>query len=268
MQKGTPGKKKPKIVVKPMLAGQALDAMSLKRALRVTGGVLISLFFYVVFGFMLTFENLLLRILVNAVLLFMGAGLLYMTGATHGEADAAFGEIMYQREAEGKSVPQSERARSFLPAKGIVTALLGALPFVLLALVVTFTAQLQTYSLGALPEWLSTYRRQPEIGDALRYYETTVAFGVLDVIKLIVRFVILPFIGIVGSTNASAVLLVERLSPLLALFVPAGYALGYLRGKELRARVHTSIALSRRRKKNKEKKERQRRQQKGPEQLV
>ena len=268
MQKGTAGKKKPKIVVKPMLAGQALDVMSYKRALRVAGGVLISMFFYVVFGFLLTFENVILRILVNSVLIFMSAGLLYMTGATHGEADAAFGEIMYQREAEGKGVPASERARSFLPVKGIVTALLGALPFVLLALVVTFTAQLQTYSLGALPEWLAPYRRQAEIGDALKYYETTVAFGVMDGIKLIVRFVILPFIGMVGSTNAAAVLLVERLSPLLVLFVPAGYALGYLRGKELRARVHTSIAMSRRRKKNKDKKERQRRQQKGPEQLV
>lgn len=268
MQKGTPGKKKPQIVVKPMLAGQALDVMSGKRALRVAGGVLISMFFYVVFGFLLTFENIILRVLVNAVLVFMSAGLLYMTGATHGEADAAFGEIMYQREAEGKSVPQGERARSFLPVKGIVTTLLGALPFVLLALVVTFTAQLQTYSLGVLPEWLTAYRRQAEIGDALRYYETTVSFGVLDGIKLIVRFAILPFIGIAGSTNAAAVLLVERLSPLFVLFVPAGYGLGYLRGKELRSRVHTSIAMSRRRKKNKEKKERQRRQQKGPEQLV
>lgn len=268
MQKSTTGKKKPQIVIKPMLAGSALDVMTFNRALRVAGGVLISMFFYVVFGFLLTFENVVLRILVNTVLLLIGAGLLYMTGATHGEADAAFGEIMYQREQEGKSVPKSERSRGFYKPKGFATAFLGVLPFVLLALVVTFTARLQTYSLGALPEWLTIYRRQPEIGDALRYYETAVSFGVLDGIKLIVRFAVLPFIGMVGSTNAAAVLMVERLSPLLVMAVPAGYALGYLRGKDLRIRVHTSIAQSKRRKKNKDKKERQRRQDKGPEQLV
>ena len=268
MQKSIPGKKKPKIVTKPMLTGSAADVMTFKRALRVAGSVLVAVFIYLVFGSLLMFDNLFLRVLTNGALILLSGGFLYMSGASHGEADAAFGEIMFQREAEKKTVPESDKARCFMPAKGLCTALLGALPFVLLSLIVAVTAQLQTYSLGMLPDWLSTYRRQAEIGDALRYYESTVSLGALDIVHLAVRMVILPYVSIVGSGNAQAVLLVERLSPLLSLIVPAGYALGYIRGKELRTRVHTSIAQSRRRKKNKDKKERQRRQQKGPEQLV
>ena len=268
MQKNVPGKKKPKIVTKPILTGRAVDKMTFKRALRVAGSVLVSVFLYLVFGSLLMFENLFLRLLSNTALVLVSAGFLYMSGASHGEADAAFGEIMFQREADGKTVPEEEKARSFMPLKGVCTALFGALPYVLLALAIALTAQLATYTLGALPDWLSAYRRQAEIGDALRYYESTASLGVLDIIRLAVRMTILPYVSMVGSSNAQAVLLVERLSPLLVLIVPAGYALGYLRGRELRTRVHTSIAQSRRRKKSKEKKERQRRQQKGPEQLV
>lgn len=268
MQKSVPGKKKPKIVTKPILTGRAVDKMTFKRSLRVAGSVLISVFLYLVFGSMLMFENLFLRLLSNSALVLVSAGILYMSGASHGESDAAFGEIMFQRQTEGKNVPENEKARCFMPLKGVCTALFGALPFVALALVIALTAELATYTLGALPDWLSTYRRQAEIGDALRYYESTASFGVLDILRVAVRMTILPYVSMVGGGNAQAVLMVERLSPVLELIVPAGYALGYLRGKELRARVHTSIAQSKRKKKNKEKKERQRRQEKGPEQLI
>ncbi len=268
MQKSVPGKKKLQIVTKPMLTGQAVDQMTFRRALRVAGSVLVAVFIYLVFGSLLMFDNLFLRLLTNTALILMSGGFLYMSGASHGESDAAFGEIMYQRQAEGKTVPDSDKARCFAPVKGVCTFLLGALPFVLLCLVVAATAQVQTYTLGALPDWLSSYRRQAEIGDALRYYESGVSLGALDFVHLAVRLIILPFVTAVGSENAHAVLLVLRLSPVLALIVPFGYALGYFRGKDLRSRVHTSIAQSRRRKKNKEKKERQRRQQKGPEQLI
>ena len=268
MQKSNTAKKKPKIVTKPILTGRITDSFTIKRALRVTGSIVVAVFLYMVFGVLMMFDNMILRLLANTALVLLGAGFLYMSGATQGEADAAYGEIMYQRREEGKEVPDSEIARSFHPSKGIATAFIGALPFVLLAIIVAVTTQLQTYSLGTLPDWISAYRQQTELGEPLRYYDSTTSFGVLDAINLLVRFVILPYVGMVGSSNAQAVLLVERLSPLLVLIVPAGYAIGYFRGKDLRARVHTSIAQSKRRKKKKDKKERQNRQQKGPEQLI
>jgi hypothetical protein len=268
MQKGAAGKKKPVIVTKPILNGRAVDGNTFKRALKVAGGILVAVFIYFVFGSILLFQNIILRILTNSVILAICGGFLYMSGASQGEADAAFGEIMHQRVEEGKTVPDSDRARSFTPIKGICTALLGASPFVLLCLAAALTAVLQTYSLGALPDWTASYRRQPEIGDALLYYVSTASIAVIDIVHIAVRMLMLPFVSMVGAGNANAVLLVERLSPLLVLVVPAGYTLGYMKGKSLRSRVHTSIAQSKRKKKNRDKKERQRRQQKGPEQLI
>lgn len=268
MQRSVPGKKKPKIVTKPLLTGSLTDSATAKRALRVAGSLLVTVFIYLVFGSILIIENLFFRLLANGALVIMCAGLLYMSGASQGESDAAFGEIMYQRTQEDKPVPGSERARCFHPAKGLVTALIGASPYVLIALIAAVTAQLATYSLGALPGWLSAYQRQGEIGNALRYYEMGAAFGAIDIIQLAARLMILPYVSMVGAGNAAAVLWVQRLAPLLVLLIPAGYALGYLRGRELRARVHTSIAQSRRKKKTRDKKERRQRQQKGPEQLI
>jgi hypothetical protein len=268
MQGSASGKKKPKIVTKPLLTGSMLDGATAKRALRVAGSMLVTVFLYLVFGSLLVVENLFLRLLANGALILMCGGLLYMSGATQGEADAAFGEIMYQRSQEGKPVPDSERARSFYPLKGVATAFLGASPYVLLALVSAVTVQIETYSLGALPSWLSAYQRQGEIGSALSYYQSGTSFGVLDFVQLGSRLMILPYVSMAGASNAAAVLLVQRLAPILVLLIPSGYALGYLRGREMRARVHTSIAQSKRKKKSKDKKEQQRRQQKGPEQLI
>jgi hypothetical protein len=268
MQGSASGKKKPKIVTKPLLTGSMLDGATAKRALRVAGSMLVTVFVYLVFGSLLIIENLFLRLLANGALILMCGGLLYMSGASQGEADAAFGEIMYQREKEGKPLPDSERARCFHPLKGLATAFLGASPFVLLALVSAVTVQIATYSLGALPGWLSSYQRQGEIGSALGNYQTSVAFGVLDIVQLASRLMILPYISMAGAENAAAVLVVQRLAPILVLLIPGGYALGYLRGREMRARVHTSIAQSKRKKKSRDKKEQQRRQQKGPEQLI
>jgi len=268
MQKSASGKKKPKIVRKPMLQGSFHDKTGRKRAFRVSGAVLVSGFVYLVFGSMLVMDSLILRILFNTLLIAMCAGFLYMTGARHGEADAAYAEIMFQRSQEGKELADADRARCFHPLKGTYTALLGALPFVLLAIPAAITAKASTYTLGVLPSWLTIYQRQPEIGNALSYYAATSSTGILDYLQIVDRLLVLPFVTMVGNGDASAVLLIQRLSPLLVLFVPAGYALGYLQGKELRARVHTSIAQSARKKKRKETKERQKRQQKGPEQLI
>ena len=266
MQKN--GKKKPAIVQKPIMHGAWSDKLARKRALRVTGSILMTVFIYLVFGSMLMIENLILRVLANCALVLLSAGFLYMTGAGHGEADAAFSEIMYQRDKEGKNIPEADRARCFHPLKGLFTAALGAAPYFLLALILALTAQIQTYTLGALPSWLDAYRRQAEIGNPLSYYSVSVSMGVLDYVRLGVRVLILPYVSMVGSGNASLVLLVERLSPLLVLIVPSGYALGYYKGKSLRDRVHTSIAQNKRRKKRKDMKEKQKRQQKGPEQLI
>ena len=68
-----------------------------------------------------------------------------------------------------------------------------------------------------------------------------------------------PFVNIAGANNADALLLVDRLSPLLCLLTPACYGLGYLRGPQLRALVHGNIRQNKRKHNAKERKAREQR---------
>ena len=61
------------------------------------------------------------------------------------------------------------------------------------------------------------------------------------------------------AQNTDALLLVDRLSPLLCLLTPACYGLGYLRGPQLRALVHGNIRQNKRKHNAKERKAREQR---------
>lgn len=55
---------------------------------------------------------------------------------------------------------------------------------------------------------------------------------------------IFPFANIATTDNADALLLVDRLSPLLICLPALGFPLGYLTGPRSRALVHGDIATS------------------------
>ena len=266
-QKKSGKKKKPVIVEKPMLRGRIIEKNAARRSLRVVGTILIMLFVYLIFGSMLMIDNMLLRIVANVALLGACGSLFYMNGATNGESDAAFSEIMYQRKQDNGSVDSAEAAKCFNPLKGFFTAFLGALPIFIVAVVLAIFAQPQVYSLGVLPSWVQGFERQANIGAALLYYHNDVSMSAIDIVRLVARLSILPFITMF-DTGTAASLLLERLSPLLCLLVPMGYGLGYMRGKMLRAQVHTSIAANKRKRKRKEQRQRQQRKAKEPERLV
>ena len=90
-----------------------------------------------------------------------------------------------------------------------------------------------------------------------------------DVLRLIIRVAIMPFVSMTGSENRDGLLLLERLSPMLVLLPACAYGTGYLQGQRERTRIHTGIAESNRRRIRKEKKARKARTAapKGPTQL-
>ena len=210
-------------------------------------------------GSALAFDNTALRVICNGVVLLMVMGLMYNDGARMGESDTAFAEIAMNRKNEGKNVPDSELDRCFHPLKGFVTAACGAAPVFIIALIYAFMAQKQTYSLGVLPSWVSAYEEHADIGAALAYYHQTSAVQLADVLRVAVRLLLFPFVNIAGANNADALLLVDRLSPLLCLLTPACYGLGYLRGPQLRALVHGNIRQNKRKHNAKERKAREQR---------
>ena len=100
-------------------------------------------------------------------------------------------------------------------------------------------------------------------------YTVREGMSAVDVIRIIVRICVMPFVSMAGAENRDAMLMVERLSPLLVLLPAIAYGTGYLQGQKERTRIHTGIAESRKNRARKEKRARKARMNrpKGPEQL-
>ena len=258
--------KKPKIVTKPFLQGSVTDRATAKDAAKFFGSTVLMLVLFLLLCSMMMWDSLLLRLITNGVVLAMAYILFYAAGVSKGSLAVNQGEMMYQREQQGKNVDPGDRRACYHPLKGYVTGALGVLPLFLCALAFAFIAQRQMYGLSVLPSWLEGYMRRSDIGGALAYYSVHDPIGVEDVLRMIVRMMDMPLVSILGTDNADRLLLLERLSPLLALLPGALYGFGYTRGVAARTRVHSSIAAANRKHRRKEKKLRQRRMQ-GPEQL-
>ena len=120
-----------------------------------------------------------------------------------------------------------------------------------------------------LPSWMETFMRRPEIGGALAAYTQAVSVSFTDIIRLIVRIAMMPFVSMAGADNKGLLLMLERLSPLILLLPALAYGIGYLQGPARRKTVHTEIAENRRKRISREKRERKKRNivHKEPEQL-
>lgn len=263
--------RKPNIekVEKPYLTGSfcGKDAWKQvpKRMLAVLG---ISLLYFIGSVFM-SFDSLAGR-LISAILI-VGLVVYYqlLKGMSQGAADVAYGEMMYDRQAEGKPLDKADSERCFHRLKGFFEAFMGTLPFVVLALIFAFIAKPMTYVLGVLPSWTSELMLQNEFGDALSYYALEASFTMEGVLRVVVRAMTMPFISVATVMGDGAALWAERLSPLFVLVGPMCYGVGYLFGPDQRTRINTGIKMGDDKKRRKERKARkQRRQSKAPERLI
>ena len=80
--------------------------------------------------------------------------------------------------------------------------------------------------------------------------------GLVDILRIIVRLTVMPFISLVGTSDHYGVYLIEKLSPLILLLPACAYGTGYLTGPSVREKVHTAISENDRRRERREKKER------------
>lgn len=266
MQKNANGKKKntPTPVYKPFLRGNMVSALALKRGLKVFGILAAFAFFGVLASGVFAFDNALFRILINGVLLAFGCLLMMNEGSRFGEGDVTFAEIALKRQEEGKEVTKQDRDTCYHPGKGFVSALVGAAPFLLVSIVYALIATKQSYTLGVLPSWVQSYEGQSEIGQALAYYHESSAVTLEQILRLVVRLLLFPYMNMFGAGDYGRLLVLDRLSPLLTLIIPVFYGIGYLRGPQLRAMVHGNIRMARRRHNRKERKAREQRVRKTP----
>ncbi len=262
MQKNTSKKKKGmKPVYVPHLRGEVVSREAGIRSLKVLGFIVMFIFIYTMLGGALSFDNVLLRVLCNVALLAAGGMVFYGEGAGHGETDVGLGEIAQKRLDEGRKVHESDKKLCYHPFKGLYVAAVGVLPFFLICLVFSFIAKKQGFSLGVLPSWVSTYESQSEVSQALAYYHEVNPMTLEAILRILVRLINFPYVTMLGIDSYEMMYLVDKLSPLLCLTLPACYVIGYSRGPHLRALVHGNIRLNRRKHNKREQRARQERRQ-------
>lgn len=268
------GKQQPvEIVRKPILQGSWHGKDARKIAFKRFMSVIATTAIYLFGSILLGMDALWGRILMGVTLVVGVTYYQYVHGLNQGENDTAYGEIIYARRESGKTVPAEECERSFHPMKGLFAALVGSAPFVLLTLVFAFMAKPVYYAINVLPSWAEGLMTQTEFAAGLSYYAVSETMAVVDIMRVIVRSMIMPFVNIASSFGVDEMLLVERLSPILVLISPLGYGIGYMGGQRLRDQVNTGIKMGDERKKKREmkarkKRQRQQRPAKGPERLV
>ena len=258
-------KDKIKPIKKPYLTGRPFGRQVFSRLWRVVGLYVLFVFLYLILGTALTFGNTVLRVSVNVLLFLAMCALTYMEGLRNGDADVAFAEIAYTRRENGKNVDEEDLQKCFHPLKGFVTAILGALPFLLCALVYALIVHKQTYQLQSLPSWVGSYSTAEDIMLPLSYYQREVSLGLEGVLRIVVRLMIYPFVNMVGASNINGMYLMDRISPLIVLIPALTYGFGYLYGPSSRALTHGSIASNRRKQKRRQRRERKARQKQGNE---
>ena len=255
-----------KPIVDGSCKGKDTRSLILKRML----SVLIIGIVYFACSMMLFFDVLWAEILVCVGL----TGLIfyhqYVTGMGLGERDCALGEILYERQEKGGTVSKEDQEHSFHPWKGFVATAVGLIPFLIPCLILAFTAQKVVYSLGVLPSWVSSATQQTNISDALSYYNNLSGASFLDILRILVRAMLMPYFTVATSIGSETALWAERFSGLLLILGPLGYGFGYRQGRRARGMVNASIKAGvdkKKRRERKEKRQRQMRRAQGPGQL-
>ncbi len=264
------GKKKKdaiKPVYKPYDPGKLFCEGIVRRVFKVMGTFAAFVFVSLVFGTAVGEGSLFLRLLINGMLLLALWYLSYAEGSSDGETDVALGETTHSRREQGNAVPARDADKGYVPVRGFVVGLLGMLPFLIVTVIYAFTAVRQVYALQTLPSWVSGLSGIEGIGPALAYYDREVALGFVDIVRVISRLLSIPYVNIVGTSDAGRLLLLDRLIPLTLLLPALFYGIGYLTGPRRRAFIHGSIASNKRRRIRREKAERRRRAA-GPKELV
>lgn len=260
-------KKPVKIVTKPYVSGALFDKHTASSALKFFGALLGTTVALICLGSTIVFDMPWLSAILNVGLL-AAMYMLYMnTGSSKSVALITQGEMLYNRRESGRTLNKDDEAACYHPMKGFVNALLGTIPFLIIALILAFTAERQLTPTGTLPSWINNFEDRVEIGAPLAHYHESDVLNLTAVCRMVIRMLLMPFMTLIGTENYDALLVLERVSPLLVLLPAVSYGFGYTRGPGMRAVVHTSIRKNNRKRQKREKRAQRDRAMQQPEQL-
>ena len=213
-----------------------------------------------------------LSIIVSIAIIVLTLVVFFNKGSTQGAEAVARGEILWQKQEKGQTFSESEKRICFHPMKAYVIGIIGTLPLLLVAVIFAINTQVMTTTAGTLPSWMQAYLRRDEVAGPLVSYTQSAGMSMTEILRIIVRIAIMPFISLIGSNDHNGVYIIEKLSPIILMLPACAYGTGYLTGPNARAKIHTAISENDRRRKRREKKERRIRaginvKPKGPQQL-
>lgn len=177
-----------------------------------------------------------IRVPIVGMLIVAAAILLFVDGSYRGERDATMSETLEKLTKNGQYKPSPlEEAQRFDRRKGLLAAAIAALPLFLIALYVALTAQPYAYTVQDLPSWIVAYTNRPEIGGALGYMMgEQIPATLTDYFRIATRFMLFPYVGLIGTMSDEMSLLFDRISPALSLILPLMAAIGYQFGPSRR----------------------------------
>jgi len=189
------------------------------------------------------------RIPLISLLIGVAGVLVFMDGAGRGQHDCQVGDRLEKLGRKGEYAPsEEESAKRYNRLKGILGPCISAIPMLLIAAYVAFTARPFAYTLQDLPPWLTSYTVRPEIGAPLQYLLNTQTVAALsDYLRIAVRFVLFLYVGLFGVLSDAGSLFFDRISPLLVLIMPAVAAIGYQFGPVFHCRNVKAIEEAKRR---------------------
>ena len=248
-------KKAAPVKEKPYLSGKPTDENTVRQALKFFGALILVGFMSFIVCSMTSFDSAFLRIFVNAAIVGLILLIFFSKGADLGTEGVARGEILYQHVQKGQETSPGEKRIPFHPLKGFVIGVCGTLLFFIPAVILAFTAERQMTGAGMLPSWTDPYMRRSEISGALAAYTQGTSFTITDILRIMIRLMLMPFVSMAGSENRNTLLMIERISPLLIMLPALAYGIGYLQGPARRKIIHTEIAANNKKRISREKRQ-------------
>lgn len=256
-------------VTKPYLRGSMIDRTFPGAALKFFFFTVLMALAYMMGTIIMAWDHPLVIAAINIGVIAAMLIIFWQSGATSGADAVNQGEIMLQRQEKGRPVADWERSMCYHPLKGLLVALVGSIPLLVLSIVLACIAERQVHYTGSLPAYLSSMENRPEIYDALIYYRQEPEFSLLTILRPIMRVVNMPYVNLLNPDDWDAQLVLERISPVINILPALAYGVGYYMGIYVRASVHKNIAIGKQKAKRKQLRERRARQQGGhrPEEL-
>lgn len=243
-------KKKHTLIYEPYTKGSLwIGGKMFKEALKVFCYFLFFILMYTIVGASLSFESFFLRLVTNGLVLFVCVGVIFNKAIGMGQDDVALGETVYTRLQEGKPVNENDKKLCYRMGRAWLIFLLAIIPVLLITVPAAIGSQRQMYVQQALPEWVKSFESQEEIYQPLMHHTVQQQHGFIDLLRIISRLLISPFIGIFTTKNKDTLLLLEKLAPILAILPAFAFPVGYMMGPYARARVHGDIDQNKKRQK-------------------